>query len=281
MPSRLQPITGLSEVARRYPILFVDQFGTMHDGQQAYPQAAEALARYRQEGGRVIVVSNSAKSGEDNRARLRKFGFDGQHYDHVVTSGDATQQAILDGRLDPVFAPGACVHISGKIGDDYGFGRMGFRLVSPDNADGIILAASQEPDRPWQEQVRELTPAARRHVPVLICNPDLEMLTPAGVRPSAGFIARELAAFGAQVTTFGKPLPYIYEVALGWLGDATPADVLAVGDSPEHDLEGALAIGATGALVRTGIMSGLEDAEIIARVPGEDTLTFLLTELAW
>lgn len=281
MLSRLQPINGLSEIAGRFPVLFVDQFGTMHDGQQPYPRAAEALARYRRDGGRVIVLSNSAKSGADNRGRLHKFGFDERHFDHVVTSGDATQQAILDGRLDPVFAPGACIHISGKIGDDYGFGRMGFRPVSPDNADGIILAASQEPDRPWQEQVREMAVAARRHVPVLVCNPDLEMLTPAGVRPSAGFIGRELAKLGAQVTTFGKPLPYIYQVALDWLGNPAAEDVLAIGDSPEHDLEGALAIGANGALVRTGIMAGLEPEEIAPRAPGHGVVTFLLSELAW
>lgn len=281
MLNRLQRISGLAEVADRFPVLLVDQFGTLHDGQQPYPHAADALARHRRAGGKVIILSNSAKSGADNRARLHKFGFDERHFDHVVTSGDATQQAILDGRLDPIFAPGACIHLSGKPGDDYGFSRMGFRLVSPDNADGIILAASQEPDRPWREQVRELAPAARRHVPVLVCNPDLEMLTPAGVRPSAGFLGRELAKLGAEVTTFGKPLPHIYELALELAGDPSPEEVLAIGDSPEHDLEGALGLGVAAVLVQTGIMQGLEESEIMPRLPGDGITTFLLSELAW
>ena len=281
MPTRLQPIAGLSEVAQRYRILFVDQFGTMHDGQRAYPRAAEALSLYRQSGGRVVVLSNSAKSGADNRVRLGRFGFDERHFDHVVTSGDAAQRAIQLGRTDPVFTPGAAIHVSGKIGDDYGFARMGFRLVSPDEAQGIILAASQEPDRPWQEQVSALSAAARRGVPVLVCNPDLEMLTPAGVRASAGFVARELARLGARVTLFGKPLPYIYQVALDCLGDHAREDVLAIGDSPEHDLQGAQAIGVDGALVRTGIMTGRDDAEIAGRLPAGESRLFLLRELAW
>ena len=107
------------------------------------------------------------------------------------------------------------------------------------------------------------------------------MLTPAGVRASAGFIARELARLGARVTLFGKPLPYIYEVALGCLGEHAMADVLAIGDSPEHDLLGAQAIGLDGALVRTGIMTGRDDAEIAARLPAGDLPFFVLKELAW
>ena len=39
----------------------------------------------------------------------------------------------------------------------------------------------------------ELADAARRGVPVLVANPDLEMLTPAGIRASAGAVARALA----------------------------------------------------------------------------------------
>lgn len=281
MPSRLQPIAGLREVAERHRILFVDQFGTMHDGRQAYPRAAEALVRYRQSGGQVVVLSNSAKSGDDNRRRLEKLGFDGRHYDHVVTSGDAARRAILDGRTDQAFAPGARVHVSGKAGDGYGFEHMGFSLVPPDDAEGIILAASQEPDRPWRTQVDELSAAARRRIPVMVCNPDLEMLTPVGVRASAGSIARELARLGARVTTFGKPLPFIYGLAREKLGGVSTADVLAVGDSPEHDLQGALDSGIAAALVRTGIMTGCGDAEIGPRLPGQDAVFFGLDQLAW
>mgnify|MGYP003350426272 CR=1 FL=1 len=72
----LRNLKGLAEVAEQYRALLVDQFGTLHDGQAPYPQAAEALARYRETGGRVVVLSNSAKSGDDNRARLKAFGFD-------------------------------------------------------------------------------------------------------------------------------------------------------------------------------------------------------------
>ena len=270
---------GLALLAKSYDVLLVDQFGTLHDGQKAYPGAAEALRRFREEGGKVVVLSNSAKNGADNRARLAKFGFGAKHLDAVVTSGDAAQAAIREGRLGRAFKTGARVHLSGKPGDDYGFGALGLRLVEPDACEAIILTASVEPDRPWTQQVAELADAARRGVPVLVANPDLEMLTPAGVRASAGAVARELEKLGARLIWFGKPHADIYRVALAAAGDPDRSQVLAIGDSPEHDLAGADRAGIAGALLGTGILAGKDPAQLTARLPlGEWSW---LPELRW
>ena len=279
--SRLTPITGLAEIAGEYGALLVDQFGTLHDGTVAYPHAAEALRRFRESGGKVAVLSNSAKTGADNIVRLAKFGFGPDHYDAVVTSGDAAQAAIRSGALGDGFRPGSKVHISGKPGDDYGFGDLGFTLTWPDEADGIILAASQEPDRNWREQIRDLTPAAKRGVTVAVCNPDLEMLTPKGVRPSAGAIARELERKGAVLRYFGKPHGDIYRTALAALGNPPPLTVLAIGDSPEHDIAGAAGAGLDSVLLGTGIMSGADADGLESRLPGGPRRVFRLAELRW
>jgi len=279
--NHLSPITGLSDIAGRYGALLVDQFGTLHDGTVAYPHAAEALRRFRESGGKVAILSNSAKSGADNIVRLAKFGFGPAHFDAVVTSGDAAQAAIRDGTLGEGFRPGAKVHLSGKPGDDYGFGDLGLKLTWPDEADGIILAASQEPDRNWREQIRDLAKAAQRGVTVAVCNPDLEMLTPKGVRPSAGAIARELERKGAVLRYFGKPHGDIYRTALAALGNPPPLTVLAIGDSPEHDIAGAAGAGLDSVLLRTGILSDKDDADLPARLPKDARRVFSLAELRW
>lgn len=279
--SPLTPIAGLSEIAGRYGALLVDQFGTLHDGTVAYPHAADALRRFRESGGKVAILSNSAKTGADNIARLAKFGFGSEHFDAVVTSGDAAQAAIRAGALGKGFLPGAKVHLSGKPGDDYGFGDLGFALTSPDEADGIILAASQEPDRNWREQIRDLAKAAHRGITVAVCNPDLEMLTPKGVRPSAGAIALELERKGAVLRYFGKPHADIYRTALAALGDPAPMTVLAIGDSPEHDIAGAAGAGLDSVLLRTGILSDKDDASLRSRLPQGARRVFSLAELRW
>jgi len=253
----------------------------LHDGTTAYPHAADALRRFRESGGKVAVLSNSAKTGADNVVRLAKFGFGPEHFDAVVTSGDAAQAAIRSGALGAAFGQGAKIHISGKPGDDYGFGDLGFTLTWPDEADGIILAACQEPDRNWREQIRDLTPAAKRGVTIAVCNPDLEMLTPKGVRPSAGAIALELERKGAVLRYFGKPHGDIYRTALAALGNPSPMTVLAIGDSPEHDIAGAADAGLDSVLLRTGILSDKDDSSLQARLPKGARRVFCLSALRW
>jgi HAD superfamily hydrolase (TIGR01459 family) len=279
--SGLSSIAGLSEVAGQYGALLVDQFGTLHDGTVAYPHAAEALRRFRASGGKVAILSNSAKTGADNVVRLAKFGFGPEHFDVVVTSGDAAQAAIRSGSLGEGFRPGAKVHIAGKPGEDYGFGSLGFTLTWPDEAEGILLAASQEPDRNWREQIRDLTSAARRGVTIAVCNPDLEMLTPKGVRPSAGAIALELERKGARLRYFGKPHGDIYRTALAALGNPPPMTVLAIGDSPEHDIAGAAGAGLDSILLRTGILNETPDEALTPRLPSGARRVFGLAELRW
>jgi len=276
------PISGLAEIADRYTLLLVDQFGTLHDGRTPYAQAADALARYRASGGKVVVLSNSAKPGTANIERLQGFGFDDHHFDAVVTSGDAAQAAMRAGELGDAFRPGGKIHLSGQPGADYGFGAFGFVSATPDEAAGIILAASQEPDRNWRQQIRDLSDAAKRGVSIAVCNPDLEMLTSKGVRPSAGAIAIELARLGARLHTFGKPHPHIYRAALAVAGNPPAVQVLAIGDSPEHDLLGAAQLGIDGALVRTGIMAGVSADDLAQRLPAKSgNPWFSLPELRW
>ncbi|MGA0134409.1 MAG: TIGR01459 family HAD-type hydrolase [Opitutales bacterium] len=261
----LKQVDGLSSL-RDYDVLLVDQFGTLHDGTHPYPGAAEALRNFRAGGGKVIVVSNSAKPGTDNLARLRSMGFGSGEMDAVVTSGDVARQALSDGSLGAAFS-GRKAHLSGRPGETYGLETTGLAWTAPEDCDFVIIAASREPMSSWKTQLEELLPALRRGVSFLVINPDVEMLTPGGVRPSAGAIGRALADRGGKVVFLGKPGREIYRAALGAAGVRPSRRVLVMGDSPEHDIFGASAAGLSGMLVRTGIMTTVKEDEIRARLP--------------
>lgn len=266
---RLRQATGLSELAGHFRLLLVDQFGTLHDGIQAYPGAADALRRFREGGGRVLVLSNSAKPGTANLERLRRLGFGPEAVDGVVTSGDALRAAIEAGEAGTAFRRGSRTLVWGRPGEDYGLADLGLAEGSVADAEGVILAASREPERALGQQVAELLPAVRRGVPFLLGNPDLEMLTADGIRPSAGALAAELERRGARILAFGKPHLPIYRLALRQAGTPPAAEVLAIGDSPEHDLRGARAAGIAGALVRTGLGASVAGDDLGRLPPGE------------
>jgi HAD superfamily hydrolase (TIGR01459 family) len=109
---------------------------------------------------------------------------------------------------------------------------------------------------------RRLGPAGGGGAPCLCINPDRIMLTPYGLRPGAGAIAAEFEKLGGSVTWIGKPHLAIYQYAQSLVPSVDPADILCVGDSVEHDIVGARCFGATAALVRTGVLARLNEAEL-------------------
>lgn len=87
---------------------------------------------------------------------------------------------------------------------------------------------------------------------MVVANPDIVTVHGAELRTMPGTLARWYAEAGGQVHLMGKPAPIIYEVALRMLGLA-PEEVVAIGDSLEHDIAGAAAAGVQSVFVSGGI----------------------------
>ena len=81
-----------------------------------------------------------------------------------------------------------------------------------------------------------------------------------------GTLARHYASRGSQVVLMGKPAPAIYSAALELL-QLPPGEVVAVGDSLEHDIGGAQAAGVDALFVLGGIHR--EDVQLAARQAAE------------
>lgn len=277
MINRPAPVSGLHDLVARHDAFFIDQFGVLHDGHAAYPGASDALAKLADHGKQVVLLSNSGKRVASNVARLDRLGFLPSLYTGIVTSGEVGRTVL---RALP--AGQRCLLIT-RDNDRLAIDGLPLTLVD-DAADcDIVLIAGSEGDRVSLDAYRALlAPAARRGVPAYCTNPDMQMLTPAGLRFGAGAIARSYVELGGAVTWIGKPYPAIYMAARALIGD-TPSDrILCIGDSVAHDIGGAVQAGFASCLVRTGIIAEASDAELdaqIARVGA--TPDFILPTLRW
>jgi ribonucleotide monophosphatase NagD (HAD superfamily) len=79
------------DLLARYPVLFCDVWGVLHDGVHEYAAAGDALERYRANGGIVILLSNApypaatvARILDDKHVRRSA-------WDAIVSSGDVTR----------------------------------------------------------------------------------------------------------------------------------------------------------------------------------------------
>ncbi len=252
-------IKGLSDIAKNYDAMLIDQFGVIHDGQKLYPGTSEILAKLQALKIPVVVMTNSGKRAASNVARLVKMGVPRQQFVDAVSSGEVAYKTMQATRA----------FVIGKRGEDYGFD--GVEMVSdPARADVMLILGSNAPETSL-EQYREILRDVK--LPCVCCNPDKLMLTPSGLQPAPGAIAALYESLGGQVMWVGKPYPSIYLHALNLLGH--PKRVLCIGDSAEHDVAGGRGVGLDTLLVQQGVSAHLAEDEI------EPKPDYLMKDFTW
>jgi HAD superfamily hydrolase (TIGR01459 family) len=249
-------LDGIGALAERYDVFLLDQFGVLHDGQQPYPGAVEALSALKRAGKTVALISNSGKRAEPNERRLLRLGFEAGSWNHFVSSGEVAWSIFTDmARGGTLRAGTRCLLIS-RDGDRSAIEGLPLVLTERGDDAELVLIAASEGDRYGIDHYRGLLgPAAARKVPCFCTNPDRIMLTAVGPRLGAGEIADLYERLGGNVTRIGKPYPAIYKAALALAGNPDRGDVICVGDSVEHDIAGGQAAGVATALVLSGILA--------------------------
>jgi HAD superfamily hydrolase (TIGR01459 family) len=260
-------------IASSFKAVFFDQYGVLHDGRNPYPGARDALSALKSRGVKIVVLSNSGRTGAANAERMTALGFDSGVYDFLVTSGDVARTLLKRGRFPALLAPGARCFVISTGGDDEFASALGVASTAHSaEADLVVIAGSQADKVSLDDYRTMLAPAARRRTPCMCVNPDKLMLTVAGNAPGAGRIAEIYEELGGAVTWVGKPFPEIYRAAAELSQVQNPRDVLCVGDSVEHDIAGANRFGAFAALVRTGVLADLSDNELASEIGRHEAL---------
>ena len=278
--SRPQPISGIADIADRYDAFLVDQFGVLRDGRGPYPGAAQALSALKQAGKTVIILSNSGKRARENSARLAALGFDEESWSAFLTSGEVAWRMLDKARTTDACAR-TCLLIS-RDGDTSAIDGLGLsRTQTGEDADVVLLTASEGDIYPLSHYEAMLAPVAGRGVPCLCTNPDRIMLTRDGSAYGAGVIAELYEKLGGTVRWIGKPFADMYAAALE-LAAVPPERVCCIGDSIEHDIAGAAGAGLASVLVTTGILERMSDNEraVLFREHGA-TADYILPRFVW
>src|SRR4029079_1620231 len=83
--------SGLAALAPSYRALLCDVWGVVHDGVKALHDAGMALTRFRNGGGKVLLITNAPRLRAQVVAQLDRFGVQRDAYDDVMTSGEAAR----------------------------------------------------------------------------------------------------------------------------------------------------------------------------------------------
>jgi HAD superfamily hydrolase (TIGR01459 family) len=250
-------VDGIGAFADRYQGFLLDQWGVIHDGRRALPAALAALNELKRRNKRLVVLSNSGRRAALNRRRLAEMGFNVAMFDAVVTSGEAAWQVLKHRSLPGLGDLGRrCLLFT--IGGDLGVVEdLGLELVEgPEQADFLFLTGTEIPPLTLDDYRAVLERAAARGLPMVCSNPD--HVAPSGTELviAPGTIAAMYEAMGGAVRYVGKPHAPIYGACLDALDGLDLGEIVAVGDSLEHDIKGANNVGIASCLLTGGIHAG-------------------------
>jgi HAD superfamily hydrolase (TIGR01459 family) len=253
MKSALSFADHFELLADRYDVLLCDVWGVVHNSIVAFPQAADALVRFRQRGGAVVLITNAPRPGTIVGHYLDKLGLPRSSYDAIMASGDVTRHVIAKRQ-------GRVYHL-GPERDLPIFQGLDLQFAPPDRADFAVCTGLFNDDTETPDDYRELLGAMRaRNMFMLCANPDLVVERGEKLIYCAGALADVYAALGGEVFYAGKPHAPIYKEALAMAqavrGTEVRSDrVLAIGDSIRTDLKGARDFGLDCLFVTAGIHS--------------------------
>ena len=241
-------IEHFSEISDDYDALFCDLWGCVHNGIRPFPGAVSALRRYRENGGRVILLTNAPRPRSAVRNMLSRIGLPDECWDDIVTSGDAAQAGLVAGMI------GRKVYHLGPKKDAGFFTDMAkdlvheveIELVPLSEAEGIACTGLFDDENETPEDYRAtILYGVNKGLPLLCANPDIVVDYGDKRLFCAGALAEAYTEAGGEAIYFGKPHAPIYDLSRKRLTAITGAAVdngriLCIGDGVRTDVLGAL-----------------------------------------
>lgn len=279
-------LSGLSDIAADYDALLCDIWGVLHNGRDPFDGVDDALEAYRDQGGKVLLLSNAPRPGSTALKRLDTIGNRKTSYDDILTSGDATRALLNEMAQDGK----TCCHIGPDKDADLVAG-LEIRLADMAEADVVLFSGMYDDSRETPEDYAALlTEMQARDLPLICPNPDRTVQFGDTVIYCGGAVAELYENMGGQVIWMGKPHPVVYARAKTILqnmtGIAKPR-ILAVGDGPKTDIPGAATAGIDALFIAGGLAGAsgakIDTAEDIAAVLAEENThaRFALRHLIW
>ena len=251
-------IPSLASLADDYDAVFCDLWGCLHNGQTPFPAAVAALRAFRAQGKTVLLLTNSPRPKSAVITQLARIGVPTDAWDEIVSSGDATQYALLSGvigtRIHHIGAPKDASFFTDLPADAP---ALPVTLVPLADAEGVVCTGLADDLTETPDDYRPTLLMMKAMGLTMLCaNPDL--IVDLGDRRlfCAGALAQEYEAMGGTALYYGKPHPPIYDLARRRLSALTGQDearILAIGDGIHTDIQGGIGEGIDTLFVTAGI----------------------------
>ncbi|MEM9226187.1 MAG: TIGR01459 family HAD-type hydrolase, partial [Pseudomonadota bacterium] len=233
--------SGLGAISAGYDAILCDVWGVIHNGRKAFDAACEALVKFRQAGGAVILITNAPVPKAQVLRYFEPLGVPGEAFDDCVSSGDATRNELRKKSDRAFWLLGVD---EGWPQDRFLYDGLNLNFTDLEVAETILCMGLEDQANDHPEDYRaRLAEAASRGLDMICANPDIKVRVGDNLVWCGGALAQVFESEGGAVIYPGKPYRAIYDLAvdrLKGMGVASAATrILCIGDSPATDLTGA------------------------------------------
>lgn len=250
--------------------LVSDMDGVLYRGDEAIPGVADAVARWRGRGKRIVFCTNNSHyTVAEYVAKLERQGIAATERD-VVSSGGLLEEVLGERR-----AAGRKAIAIGAQGLRSALEAAGVTIDDGDEVDGIDFVVVGWDGSFDYTKMKRACLAVRAGAELIATNSDATFPAPDGLWPGAGAILASIeVSAGRPAEVLGKPHAPMMEAAARRLDGCTTIGI--VGDRADTDLAGGLSRGWTTILVTSGVTTPAE-AELLS--PRPDVVLGSLAEL--
>jgi len=137
---------GLSDISDTYMGFIIDDWGVLHDGEDAFPHTVDCLKELKERKKHIIILANDRKRKDEKKVQLKKMGIGPSLYHEIVTPATVIYDEFEDRDRAPFDTLGKKAYVITRKGDVSILGLIGTNfLVGPsllarryEDAGGIV-----------------------------------------------------------------------------------------------------------------------------------------------
>ncbi len=246
-------INRIAEIKDNYDVFVFSFMGCIYDGQNVVPEAKVVMEKLRNEGKHILILANHSDRSYMTSLMLEHAGISSSLYDGILTSAEVVYHEMKQRQSQFFKNLGNCYYHIGREKNDNDWVDIGYIPVkSTDEAEFIIVSASENQQDAIERYLPFLRNAANFGLPMLCVNPDKSMSLPMSDDIGAGSIASRYEAMGGFVQMRGKPQQDLFMYCLEAFPGIDKSRFVMIANSYISDIKGAENVGIDSVLIGIG-----------------------------
>ena len=247
---------GISDISDSYMGFLIDDWGVLHDGEEAFPGVVDCLKELKERKKQIIILCNDRKRADEKKIELKKMGIGPSLYSHIVTPTVVIQQSLREQDNNTLKNIGKHAYVITRHGDLSMLDDTDVEAVEDiEKADFVLLLGMDYPKKTLEDYEKIIRRAIQRRLKAVCANQDSKGLIGTNFLTGPGLLARRYEDAGGIVQYVGKPHNLIFKHCIGLLQekDIFPSHTVMLGDTMAHDVLGAYAMGIDTCLFKSGL----------------------------